>query len=117
MKTAMFNVKILLQKNSVTADKIGNRKNQWTDFYSCFAYVSGENSAENIGAETISDNSEIIFTVRYCNKISDINPVNYRVVFYGEIYNIIGIDHMNFKKKTIKIKCRKERKILCQPKP
>ena len=117
MKTAMFTVKILLQKNSVTADKIGNRKNKWTDFYSCFAYVSGENPAENIEAETISDNSKIDFTVRYCNKISDINSVNYRVVFCGEIYDIIGIDHMNFKRKTIKIKCRKERKALCQTKP
>jgi len=29
-------------------------------------------------------------------------------MFEGEPYNIIGIDHMNFKRKSLKFRCQKE---------
>jgi hypothetical protein len=32
----------------------------------------------------------------------------YRVIFRGDAYNIEGIDHMNYKKKAIKLHCRRE---------
>ena len=45
MDIALLNTRIAIQKASVTADKIGNRKNGWTDYYSCAATVSGEASS------------------------------------------------------------------------
>ena len=32
------------------------------------------------------------------------------VVFMGELYNIENIDHMNFRKRSLKFTCRKERR-------
>ncbi len=53
---------------------------------------------------------DISFTVRYCRALSDIDSTKCRVLFDGAVYNIVSIDHMNFKKKCLKFKCEKERK-------
>lgn len=34
MDITLLNVKITVQKNTVTVDNIGNHKNEWTDYYS-----------------------------------------------------------------------------------
>ena len=107
MDIALLNVKILIQKNTVTVDKVGNHKNKWTDYYSCYATVSGESPSENTDAGTVVDNSKIDFTVRYCSLVSKIDSTGYRVMYDGGICNILGIDHKNFKKRSVKLKCQK----------
>ncbi|MCD8348887.1 MAG: hypothetical protein LUD16_13300 [Lachnospiraceae bacterium] len=62
-------------------DDIWNHTNDWTDYYSCFATVSGEDSvksAESETAATTTDHSGISFTVRYCKAASVINSTEYR---------------------------------------
>ncbi len=59
---------------------------------------------------TVADESDVSFTVRWCRKASVIDSTGYRVVFGGELYDILAIDHMNYKKKSIKFKCRKARR-------
>lgn len=110
MDIALLNVEIIIQKNSVVTDAIGNHKNEWTDYYPCHATVSGEGGKETSTAGTIVDDSDISFTVRYCRTVSKINNTEYRVLFGGDIYNILSVDHMNFKKKSIKLKCQKVRR-------
>ena len=97
MDIALLNVHITFQKNETVVDKVGNHKNEWTDYYSCHATVSGESGSEtSVAANTLYD-SDLAFTVRYCNKLKDADPTKLRVVFKGEIYNISFIDHMNIK--------------------
>lgn len=113
MEVSLLNVRIMFQKNSVAADSIGNRKNIWQDYYSCHATVSGEagkDTAEKETAGITADNSEISFTVRWCGKAAAIDSTGYRVIFDGGVYDIRGIDHMNFKRKALKFKCRKARR-------
>ena len=112
MDIALLNTRITIQKASVTVDTIGNRKNGWTDYYSCAATVSGE-AASSAGSEknavgTTIDHSDIAFTVRWCNAVSQVESVGYRVLFNGGIYNIVSVDHMSFKKKSMKFRCKKE---------
>lgn len=109
MDIALLNVKITLQKSLVTVDNIGNHTAEWVDHYSCFATVSNESPSENTSAGVVVDNSKIDFTVRYCKKVAEVNSTNYRVMFNGEVYEILGVDHMNFKKKAVKLKCQKVR--------
>lgn len=109
MDIALLNVKITLQKSLVTVDNIGNHTAEWVDHYSCFATVSNESPSENTSAGVVVDNSKIDFTVRYCKKVAEVNSTNYRVMFIGEVYEILGVDHMNFKKKAVKLKCQKVR--------
>ena len=42
MKIEMLNVRIFISKNTVAADAIGNRKNVWQPYYTCYATVSAE---------------------------------------------------------------------------
>ena len=113
MEVSLLNVRITFQKNAVEVDSIGNHKNTWADYYSCHATVSGEagkQTSETDVAGTVADESEVSFTVRWCRKASAVDSTGYRVVFGGELYDILAIDHMNYKKKCIKFKCRKSRR-------
>ena len=110
MNIALLNVKIIFQKNEVVIDKIGNHKNTWSDFYSCYATVSGEGGSEKAVAGLVVEDSDISFTVRYCKALSDIDSTKCRILFYGDVYNIVSIDHMNYKKKCLKLKCEKVRR-------
>lgn len=112
MIISLMNIKICFQKNIIASDAIGNRVSEWVDYYSCHATGSGENSsqkgAEDETAGITAVHPSIDFTVRWCKALSDITTDHYRIIFNGDIYNIIGIDHMNFKKKSLKFRCRRE---------
>lgn len=110
MEIALLNVRITFQKNSVTVDAIGNHKNEWEDFYSCHATVSGEGGSEKAVAGLIVEDSDLSFTVRHCKKAAGITADGFRVLFDDSIYNIVSIDHLNYKKKAMKFKCEKVRR-------
>ena len=110
MKVSLLNEKFLFQKSAVISDAIGNRKNTWEDYYSCFATIGGESRNEKSEAGQIIDDVGITFTVRYCNQLVDIVSTGFRILFRGEIYNILSVDHMNYKKKSLKFRCEKARR-------
>lgn len=110
MDIALFNVEILFQKSTVTTDAIGNHTNHWEDYYPCHATVSGESGAEQAIVGTTVVNTEVSFTLRFCSAVSAIDTDHYRICFRDEIYNIIAIDHMSYKKKSLKFKCKKVRR-------
>lgn len=110
MDIALMNVRILFQRNVVKMDKIGNHTNTWEDYYSCYATVSGEGGTEKTAAGLVVDDSDISFSVRYCRLVSKIESTGYRILFDGSIYNILSIDHMNYKRKSVKFKCQKVRR-------
>ena len=110
MDIALLNVKITVQKNETVVDAIGNHKNNWTDYHTCFATVSGEGGSEKSVAGLIVADSDISFTVRYCKALVDLDVSKHRVIFEGSIYNIVSIDHMNYEKKCLKLKCEKVRR-------
>ena len=73
MDVALLNRKITVQKNTVVTDAIGNHTNEWADFYSCYATISGESPSESTSAGTVVDNTKADFTVRWCKAVSEIN--------------------------------------------
>ena len=54
--------------------------------------------------------SDIAFTVRFCKRAAEVTADGFRILFGGEIYNIAAVDHMNYKKKTLKFRCEKARR-------
>ena len=110
MNISNLNVRITIQKNAVVIDKICNHTNEWQDYYTCYATVSGETGTEQaIVGEKVED-VEVCFSVRYCEKVSSIISTKYRIIFRNEIYDIIAVDHFSYTKKYLKIKCRKARR-------
>lgn len=110
MKIELLNVRIFISKNSVTVDAIGNHKNTWSEYYTCYATVSAEAGKEQTDTGLIVDDSKIDFTIRWCEKASAITSTGYRVQFNGELYDIVGVNHMNYKRKSIKLSCQKVRR-------
>lgn len=110
MDIALLNQIITFQKSELTVDGIGNHINDWSDYYQCHATISNESGSEGNAAATVVDNATISFTVRYCLATATISVLIHRIIFQNEIYNIVGIDHMNFKKKCLKFRCEKARR-------
>lgn len=108
MNISLLNQKIKIQNNKVLEDENYNHINVWSDYYDCFATISGESGKEKEEAGQTQNDSNISFTVRYCKKLASINTLNYRVLFNGEVYNIVAIDHLNYKKKAIKLVCKRK---------
>ena len=110
MDIAAMNVRITFQKQDVVVDEIGNRSNEWTDYYSCFATISnssGKTDTESEGAGTTLDELDIGFTVRFCQKTFAVNSTGYRIIWNGDVYNIVKLDYLNMKKRGLKFRCRK----------
>lgn len=110
MNIELLNVRIYIQENEIISDSIGNRKNAWKDYYTCYATVSCEAGKEETDAGIIVNNSKIDFTIRWCKKTSLLDSTHYRVEFNNELYDINAVDHMNFKRKCIKLSCQKVRR-------
>lgn len=110
MDIALLNVRIAISKNAVITDAIGNHKNEWVPFYPCYATVSGEAGKEENDAGMIVDDSKIDFTIRWCQKVVALDSTHYRVKFNNETYDIKAVDHMNYKRKYIKLSCQKVRR-------
>ena len=113
MISALLNEKVAFLKNTVKTDTVGNHTNEWDEYYTCFATIGGEGMAsskeEEVAGTTVEDVAMTV-TVRYCNKAAAINSTGYRVLFKDEFYDIVNVDHMNFKKKSLKFGCRKVRR-------
>lgn len=107
MRISGLNKKIEVQKKEIAADDIGNRIESWASYHQGFCRVDSQMVHEKDGVVTVIDDSKMTFILRWCQKLSKMNAQNYRVFFLGSIYNIIGLDIMNFKNKNIKLYCQR----------
>lgn len=110
MDIGLLNLRILIQKNAVVSDAIGNRKNTWTDYFSCYATIGGESGTEVHRTGEILESADLTFTVRYSSETAAVTPSGYRIVYGGELYNILAVDHQNNKRKSLKFRCSKVRR-------
>ena len=110
MNIALLNVCIEIQKSTVTTDNYGNHMNSWTPHLYCHATVSGESPIEKSEAGLILDDSRLDFTIRWFSAAAMVTSTGYRVIFNDEIYAIIGVDHMNHKRRSLKLMCQKVRR-------
>lgn len=107
MKVSLLNERITIEKSKIEVDKIGNHKNVWSKYYSCYATISSESPQEETSSGAIWDESKIDFTIRYSKEVSVLSSTCYRVIFHNDIYEIEGIDHMNYRKKSLKLHCKR----------
>ncbi len=109
MNIGLMNERLVIQRNATVVDEIGNHTNDWVEYYSCACTISGESyrdAEQEVAAKTV-DHSDISFTVRSCRLTDALETDKFRIIFHDKEYNIISIDHMNYKKKCIKFRCRK----------
>jgi len=103
MNIGRLNIRITFQKNEIIEDEIGNHINEWTDYFSCHATSStkiGETESESV-AQTVAK-EKVDFTGRYCKEVATIEPGTHRILLGDRVYNIISVDDMAFKHKSLK---------------
>ena len=110
MDVAALNVRVTFQVNETVTDRYGNHKNVWTDYYSCYATISGETGKEQAVVGETVENTDMNVTVRYSSETATITSTGYRTVFTNELYDILAVDHLNYKKNALKFRCRKVRR-------
>ena len=110
MEIAAFRVKIMFQRQEAVADGIGNHTNRWEDYFACRATVGGEGGTEKAVAGTTVEDADISFTVRFCKAAEAVSSSGFRIVFREELYDILAVDHLNYKKRALKFRCRKVRR-------
>ena len=110
MEIAALRVKIMFQRQEAVVDGIGNQTNRWEDYFACRATVGGEGGTEKAVAGTTVEDADISFTVRFCRAAEAVSSSGFRIVFREELYDILAVDHLNYKKKALKFRCRKVRR-------
>lgn len=110
MEIAALRVKIMFQKQEVRPDAIGNHESRWEDYFACRATVGGEGGTERAVAGLTVEDADISFMVRFCRAVAAVTSTGFRIVFCGELYDILAVDHLNYKKRALKFRCRKVRR-------
>lgn len=107
MEIGAMNRRITIQKHEVLVDSIGNHTSKWSDFYSCFSYVNLASGREYGSApDTVSEDT-LVFTIRWCRKISDMNSKEYRIAYGGQNYDITVIDDVQFRHEKLKLTAKR----------
>lgn len=110
MNIALLNKRVTFQRSAVVTDEIGNHRNAWVDYYTCYATISDESGDEERDAGQKNYTDTLSATVRYCRKLSAITPSDYRLFIDGIPYDITSVDHFSYKKQMLKFKCRRARR-------
>ena len=71
--------------------------------------IGGETGQEQAVVGETVENTNMNVTVRYCTETAAVISTKYRILFGDDIYDILAVDHLNYKKNALKFKCRKVR--------
>lgn len=104
MKVGQWRQRIVIQQNQMVKDKNGNQRNEWTDYFTCWAYANNLSGKEYWEAAQVNRESSLFFIVRYCAKLKDLDSTRYRILFRGEVYDITFVDFMQYQNKTVKLR-------------
>ena len=99
-----LNQRITFQRQTSSADDIGNRINTYSDYYTCWAAVSTSKlstTETNETAQTL-EQERLDFTVRYCSQTSEVRSMEYRIIFKERIYDIESVDNLDFARQMLK---------------
>lgn len=87
----------------ITIQKM-NEHEQWEDFFCCRASVNNLYGEEYYAARKVGDEQTVVFTCRYCKKLSEVTGSGFRIIFRRKAYDITGVDNMKYHNRIVKLK-------------
>lgn len=106
LDTGRLNQRITIQRRETGVNENGLPVENWHDFYLCWASVNSLHGSEYWVAQAVQAETTKEFIVRYCRKIAEVNPKDYRLVFGDDVYNITSVDIVRYENETVKIKAQ-----------
>ena len=110
MEIAKLCSRITIQKAVVQTDAIGNHTNAWVEFYSCAVYANLASGKEYGAAGQTLGSDTLVFEVRWCEKLRNLDSTKFRILFGGNIYNITCVDDVQFRHERLKLTAQRERR-------
>ena len=110
MEISKLRSRITIQQAVVQKDTIGNHTNAWEDFWSCAAYANLASGKEYGAAGQTLGSDTLVFEVRWCERLRDLDSTKYRILFGGNIYNITCVDDVQFRHERLKLTAQRERR-------
>ena len=110
MEIAKLRSRITIQQATVQTDAIGNHTNAWVDYWSCAAYANLASGKEYGAAGQTLGSDKLVFEVRWCERLRDLDSTKFRILFGGNIYNIICVDDVQFRHERLKLTAQRERR-------
>ena len=102
--------RITIQQAVVQKDTIGNHTNAGVDFWSCATYANLASGKEYGAAGQTLGSDTLVFEVRWCERLRDLDGTKFRILFGGSIYNIVTVDDVQFRHEKLKLTAQRERR-------
>ena len=102
MNIAKLHKRILFQVNAVTTDRYGNHTSGWKDYFSAWATIGTDSYGSEDKGVVINPEETLNFTTRWCTELSAVESTKYRILCEGKTYNIIFVNPMGYKHKSLK---------------
>ena len=100
--------KLTFQRLTVTPDEKCEQIEEWTDLITVHCSVSQFTGTEKVQARQEITESDVTFSVRYSHTLANINEEDYRIVFKGEVYDILFINDPLLAHEKLIISAKKE---------
>ena len=110
MEIAKLRSRITIQRSEVATDAIGNHLSVWVDYWSCAAYANLASGKEYGAAGQTLGSDTLVFEVRWCERLRDLDATRFRILFGGNIYNITCVDDVQFRHEKLKLTAQRERR-------
>ncbi|MGI6629355.1 MAG: phage head closure protein [Bacillota bacterium] len=96
--------KIVIQKQEITEDELGNQTQDWADWKTVRAERNNLWGQEYYAAKAVNEENTVFFIIRHAPFIDDMNTVDYRIKYDGKFYDIKQIDFLKDDGLWVKIK-------------
>ena len=110
MDISKLRSRITIQRSEVATDAIGNHLSAWVDYWSCAAYANLASGKEYGAAGQTLGSDTLVFEVRWCERLRDLDATRFRILFGGNIYNITCVDDVQFRHEKLKLTAQRERR-------
>ena len=110
MDISKLRSRITIQHSEVVTDAIGNHTNTWVDYWFCAAYANLAFGKEYGAAGQTLGSDTLVFEVRWCERLRDLDGTKFRILFGGAIYNITCVDDVQFRHEKLKLTAQRERR-------
>ena len=110
MDISKLRSRITIQRSEVATDAIGNHLSVWVDYWSCAAYANLASGKEYGAAGQTLGSDTLVFEVRWCERLRELNSTKFRILFGGNIYNITCVDDVQLRHEKLKLTAQRERR-------
>lgn len=96
--------KIVIQKQEITEDELGNQTQDWADWKTVRAERNNLWGQEYYAAKVVNEENTVVFVIRDAPFIEEMNTLEYRIKHEDKVFDIKQIDRLQDGGLWVKIK-------------